>query len=117
MPAFLQTLSVRLWRAGGIAPNLSWPDRLLSLMFRQAPWTTVAGWRAWFIASFPHVNPARWRAGDVIRVPLQLLWLCLVRPLPPVQGEGLQRSKESWGHSWRSGLLPRLRSWRAAAGL
>ncbi len=116
MPAFLQALSVRLWRAGGIAPGLSWQDRLLSLLFRQAPWTTTAGWRSWFIASFPHVNPARLRWGDAIRVPLQLLWLFLVRPVPPVQGNGMQRSRaSSWRRSWRSALLLHLQSWSVAA--
>lgn len=65
--------------AGGVDPSLAWTDRLLALMFKSGPLASVAGWRAILPGLFPHVDFTRLRPADLIRIPLQVLWLCLVR--------------------------------------
>lgn len=101
----------RVWRAGGIAPDLPWHDRLLSLVFRAPPWTTWSGWRSWCARAFPHVNLRQPRWGDLLRVPLQLLWLALVRAVP---WSGSPVRSEAGGRSWRampSWLVSTARAW------
>nr|WP_199064403.1 UDP-forming cellulose synthase catalytic subunit [Chromobacterium sp. ASV5] len=73
------------WRALGLRLRLSHPAdppslglALLSLFLVAPP----QGWLAWGREAsryFPHVDFARLRLADLIRIPLQLLWLALVR--------------------------------------
>ncbi|MEC4719800.1 UDP-forming cellulose synthase catalytic subunit [Noviherbaspirillum sp. CPCC 100848] len=74
----------RLLRAAGIDPCQSWQAILLCLLFRDGALTRPETWRGLFSNCFPHVDFRRPRAADMIRIPLQLAWLLIVRikPLP-----------------------------------
>lgn len=65
-------------RSCGIDPDQPRGRLLLSLLF-VLPSTKPAGYYA---RLFPHVRFDRLRLGDAIRVPLQLVWLALVRNTP-----------------------------------
>ncbi|HEX5362789.1 MAG TPA: UDP-forming cellulose synthase catalytic subunit [Gallionella sp.] len=67
-----------LLRACGIDPDQSPARLLLSLLFILPP-PKPAGYYAKF---FPHVRFDRLRPGDIIRIPLQLLWLLVIRNAP-----------------------------------
>lgn len=70
-------------RACGIDPELPTGRLLLSLLFILPP-RDPGERRHWprYAAFFPHVHFDRLRPGDVIRIPLQLLWLALIRATP-----------------------------------
>ncbi|UTH73440.1 UDP-forming cellulose synthase catalytic subunit [Chromobacterium sp. IIBBL 290-4] len=89
---------------------------LLSLLFVTPP----QGWQAWsqkVRACFPHVNFSRLRLTDLVRIPLQLLWLALVLPTPPA---GAGRSRQSgWAMrgvkaiwAWLADRYADYRAWR-----
>jgi cellulose synthase (UDP-forming) len=81
MPAIFQQLRRvfrSLLRASGIDPDQPANRLLLSLLFKL-PQSKPAGYYA---RLFPHVRFDRLRPGDLIRVPLQLIWLLLVRQTP-----------------------------------
>ncbi len=59
-------------RACGVTPQPSWPRMLLSLIFVNPPQKPAA--------LFPHIDFTHPHLADVVRIPLQLLWLILVRP-------------------------------------
>jgi len=52
---------------------------LLSLFFRL-PATQTLDWEALMAPFFPHIDLRHLRPADLIRLPLQLLWLLLVKP-------------------------------------
>lgn len=67
--------------ACGAAPGQSWGVLLLSLLFVVPPPAPPGrAWRERLAIWFPHINLASLRLGDVIRIPLQLLWIALVKP-------------------------------------
>lgn len=78
-------------RAGGIDPDQSLGRLLLSMLFVLPP-SKPDGYYA---RLFPHVNFNRLRLSDVIRIPLQLLWLATFHNIPRVK---LSRRQD--GHSW-----------------
>lgn len=82
----LRTWSGRLLAACGIAAGPAWQDILLSCLFQPGPFTQRAAWRTHLSALFPHIDFSRLRPGDIIRIPLQIAWLCLVRIALPYAG-------------------------------
>ncbi|HEX5392047.1 MAG TPA: UDP-forming cellulose synthase catalytic subunit [Rhodocyclaceae bacterium] len=76
----------------------------------------LAGFRRWF----PHVNPAKPRLGDPLRILLQLLWLLVVRPVPvrirAVFGGAPRTFDERWARLMRRGRLSILLAWRRTRG-
>lgn len=71
----------RLWALAGIDARLPWPQRWTGLLLRRpAPALWEGAARARLAALFPHVAPGGLRCGDALRIPLQCLWLVLVRP-------------------------------------
>ncbi len=71
----------RFLRGAGIDPQQGWRELLPNLLFKRTPpgpWGAAGlrRLRAWF----PHVDFARPRASDILRILLQLLWLALVKP-------------------------------------
>jgi cellulose synthase (UDP-forming) len=82
--ALLRSPFERLLLAAGIDPQQPWQTVLLCLVFRDGPLTRAGTWSGLFAACFPHVDFRRLRAADMIRIPLQLAWLLMVRikPLP-----------------------------------
>ncbi|HJW55476.1 MAG TPA: UDP-forming cellulose synthase catalytic subunit [Burkholderiaceae bacterium] len=73
-----------LQQAAGIDTGLAWPDAILGWLFQPGPLASCAGWRAAFDALFPHVAQRRLALDDLIRIPLQALWLILIcRAAPP----------------------------------
>ncbi|HYD81026.1 MAG TPA: hypothetical protein VEC06_14560 [Paucimonas sp.] len=98
----------RLLIACGVDPDQSWGRLLLSSVFVRPPaWD---GARA--AALFPHVDFSRLRWDDAIRIPLQLLWLALVRRDAPTRGD-LSGRYAAWLRA-AHGLLRKCRSVRAA---
>ncbi|HXU92880.1 MAG TPA: UDP-forming cellulose synthase catalytic subunit [Gallionella sp.] len=77
-------------RACGIDPDQSRGRLILSLLFVLPPRPT--GYYAKF---FPQVRFDRLRPGDIIRIPLQLLWLAVIRIAPRVPA-----SPQPASHSW-----------------
>ena len=70
----------RLLFAFGVDMNQSWLVWLRSFLLVRSP--PYQG--RWALSSqFPHVDFSRPRLGDVVRIPLQLLWLILVKPTTP----------------------------------
>lgn len=78
----LSALSARMWLAVGIDPRLPWPDILLCCLFQPGPLTSAGNWRNALANLFPHIDFRRPRLGDVVRLPLQVAWLCLIRSTP-----------------------------------
>jgi cellulose synthase (UDP-forming) len=78
----LRTQAHRLLVLMGIAPGLPWADVLLSVLFQPGPLTHAGNWRRYASALFPHIDFSRPKFSDLIRIPLQILWLCLVRSTP-----------------------------------
>lgn len=67
--------------ACGADPGQSWSVLLLTLLFVVPP-SALHGpsWRERLAGWFPHIDLAHPRLGDLVRVPLQLLWLALAKP-------------------------------------
>ncbi len=63
---------------------------LFSMLFVPQPDPWGRTWQARLAALFPHINFRRPRLGDLIRIPLQLLWLALIRQHP------LHSSEPGW---------------------
>lgn len=80
-----------LLRVCGIDPSQSFGRLFLSMLF-VLPRSKPAGYYAKF---FPHVSFKRLRLGDLIRIPLQLIWLILVRPTAQVKASQKQENS-SW---------------------
>jgi cellulose synthase (UDP-forming) len=59
---------------------------LLACIFRAGPLASVAGWRVGLVSFFPHVDFRQLGLSDLIRIPLQVLWLCLIRTRQPSSG-------------------------------
>lgn len=79
LPEFAQSLL----RAGGVNPRQSWGRLLFSLLFLiPAPGSNGCFWRVRLAALFPHIDFNRLQIADLIRIPIQLLWLVIVRPRP-----------------------------------
>lgn len=72
------TLGARLLRACGIEPGQPFGRLLLSLLFVLPPMHQ----RDAFARHFPHVRFDRPRLGDLLRIPLQMFWLALLRAMP-----------------------------------
>ena len=72
LPASLQSFL----EASGLELD-SWAALLLSIFF-----VLPADWRSWK-KLFPHVDFDRLHPDDLVKIPLQLLWLLLVEPPPP----------------------------------
>jgi len=72
-----------LLTACNIDPKQSWRRMLLSLIFVLPPQSADSRpyWHR-FAAYFPHVKFGRLTLGDLIRIPLQLLWLAFIRTSP-----------------------------------
>ncbi len=88
----------RLLAAAGADPQLPWHDVLLSILFRPGPLTRAGNWQRFLMGLFPHVDLRHLRLSDLIRISLQLVWLCLVRngrpeavPAPWARLAGLRR--------------------------
>lgn len=79
----LSVLSYSFLTAYGIDPKQTWGRLLLSFIFILPP-QEVTGHHFWhrYAVYFPHIKFDRLRAGDLIRIPLQMLWLALVRTTP-----------------------------------
>ncbi|BBI99543.1 UDP-forming cellulose synthase catalytic subunit [Ferrigenium kumadai] len=91
--------------ACGVDPNHSRGRQLLSLLFVLPP-LKPAGYYA---RLFPHVRFDRLRPGDIIRIPLQLLWLAVIRLTSEVKSP--LRQGASWlapYHRLRAGISNRL---------
>lgn len=99
MIALLRTGLHRSLLALGIAPHSSWQDAVLALVFKSGPLTRWSNWRRCLVAYFPHVDFARPRISDLIRVPLQLLWLCVVRRDPRDTGFFVRRRSFASRHA------------------
>lgn len=75
-------LRVPFWLAdAGIDVGRSFWRTSLSLVFRL-PATESDDWTARLAPLFPHIDLRRLRLADVIRLPLQLFWLLLIKPAP-----------------------------------
>lgn len=74
-PFFRRGLGAFL-RACGIDTGQHWWQVLAAMVLVRAP---AVAWTGNMAAYFPHIDFSRLRAGDILRVPLQLLWLALVR--------------------------------------
>lgn len=76
-----------LLHACGIDSQQPWPALLWSCFFtHSAPVLQDQHWQQKLASMFPHINFSRLRIGDIIRIPLQLLWLLLIKPpTPPFQ--------------------------------
>ncbi len=64
---------------------------------------------------FPHVDPRRLRPGDLLRIPLQMLWLAIVRQQPP-DAESLPAAAERIARSLGMRLTRIKRHLQARAG-
>lgn len=76
--------------ACGTEPRQSWGTLIFSLLFVPQSDSRSRTWQARLAALFPHINFAHPHLGDLIRIPLQLLWLALIRQHP------LHSSEPSW---------------------
>jgi cellulose synthase (UDP-forming) len=88
-------------RAAGHACGLEWERGvfvfLLSVVLRRLPPGRPGEWIAGFVRRwFPHVDAARPRLSDLIRIPVQTAWLLLVRTDAPARKR-----------SWRAGIAAR----------
>lgn len=92
-PAIFQPLRRSFLRACGIDPDQPRGRLLLSLLFVLPP-PKPAGYYA---RLFPHVRFDRLRAGDLIRIPLQLVWLALFRHAPRAR-----TPRHSWLAPWHN---------------
>jgi cellulose synthase (UDP-forming) len=116
LPSFLN----RFLLACGVDPHQPWKALLLSLLFKPAPAGMAGGtWYGHAQLLFPHVNFARPRLGDLLRIPVQFLWIALIRTAPPQARlpwrQRLARRKETI-HAGLFSLLPGpLRAWLTAA--
>ena len=64
----------------GVDPRVPWGRLLLSFLFVLPPEQRGVSLAQRFALLFPHIDFRRLRPGDLVRIPLQLLWLLLVRP-------------------------------------
>jgi len=89
---------------------LSWrayPSLILRLDAKEA-----GDWEARLAPYFPHIDLRRLQPGDLIRLPLQLLWLALVKPPPLMTPAVAGKQTDSWlrrffeklGHACAAGL-------------
>ncbi|MDD5759615.1 MAG: hypothetical protein PHI06_11110, partial [Desulfobulbaceae bacterium] len=69
-----------LLSACGIDPRHSWGKILLSFFFILPSCETSKPFLPHLADLFPHIQFTRPRLGDLIRFPLQLIWLMLVIP-------------------------------------
>ena len=106
MSAFEAAWSVQVsfWRAAlralGIDPQLRWPLLLLAIVSVPGAVRGRSRWPQSLAASFPQVDFERPGPLDLLRIPIQLLWLALVRPAPaatpatvPPAARGAARSR------------------------
>src|ERR1700757_5527216 len=72
--------------AMGVDVRQSWPRLLLNFLrcLLLKPDVAILNpvRRAELANYFPQIDFHHFRVGDVIRVPLQCLWICLIRPTP-----------------------------------
>ncbi|MFI4939483.1 MAG: glycosyltransferase, partial [Burkholderiales bacterium] len=68
--------------AAGIDVRQPWQTLLMSLLFQPKLLEQGKVWRARLAGLFPQIDFRRFRAGDLIRLPVQLLWICVVRSMP-----------------------------------
>ncbi len=88
--SFLAERGLRLLAAGGFDPRRP----LESLLLTSPSGASDRPWQERLSPWFPQVDFHHLRPGDALRIPLQLLWLALVRPPRPA----------SPGPSWRERL-------------
>ena len=101
--------------AAGIDLRHPFSGNFLSLFFKF-PAKAAGDWEAFLAPFFPHIDLRRLRLADLIRLPLQLFWLLLVKsppPSPPVMPEKQQDSRLR-RHAARLGAAFD-RRWRAGA--
>lgn len=93
----------------GLDAEAPWPYLAASLLIRLPRHANALSALAPF---FPHINLYQLRPADVVRLPLQVAWIVLVRPSPQVVTRGWFRQRVThWAHwcltnadrSWRSG--------------
>lgn len=78
----LVALLQRPLSAFGIDTRRPWQDMLLACIFQPGPLTSAGHWKQRLAILFPHIDFGKLRPGDAIRLPVQLLWLCIVRTTP-----------------------------------
>ncbi len=89
----------------GIDTAHGWRMGIASLLLRQPNGTPP--WRHWLARHFPHIRFDQPHPGDLLRIPLQLLWLALVRPARPAPV--LRRGYRWYDPArWPAWLRPRL---------
>ena len=89
----------------GIDTAHGWRMGIASLLLRQPNGTPP--WRHWLARHFPHIRFDQPHPGDLLRIPLQLLWLALVRPARPAPV--LRRGSRWYDPArWPAWLRPRL---------
>lgn len=111
----------RLLAALGIAPSLPWYDKLLCCLFRPGPLTRAHAWGGILRRLFPHIDFRHPRFGDLIRIPLQIVWLCLVRgtsraPGPPLRARALSSvhaALRALAATMPVSLTARIKAWTA----
>lgn len=107
--------SLRGWLGSlGLDAEAPWPYLVASLLFRLPPHADALSVLAPY---FPHINLHRLRPVDLVRLPLQLAWIALVRPISNIKSR-----RRNWLHRqasraayrfllkadqlWRSGSPP-----------
>lgn len=105
----LQHLARSFLRACGIDPDQSWSRLLLSVFFIFPP-PKPAGY---YTRLFPHVRFDRLRPGDIIRIPLQVLWLAVTYHMPRIKLPRLSLARhwklQDWIRARLKSLAQRLR--------
>lgn len=103
--------------ACGIDPGQSWGRLLLSIFLLLPAELEGVPLKARCAALFPHIDFNRLRPGDLVRIPLQILWLLLVRSPSGARDKSASPAKSRLRlnlrrPSGRSPLAPRLKSVR-----
>lgn len=100
----LQHLTRSFLRACGVDPDQSWGRLLLSVFFIFPP-PKPAGYYA---RLFPHVRFDRLRPGDIIRIPLQILWLAVTYHAPRIKIPRPRLTLHWKPHDWMRARLKSL---------
>ena len=78
----LDTLWRALLRAVGVDPTLCWPWVVVAIVAGPGAARGRSPWPQSLAALFPQVDFDRLGPMDLLRIPIQLVWLALVRPAP-----------------------------------
>lgn len=93
----------RFRRAVGVASGASWTGTLLSCLFPDTVLSFIRNWPIHRSRLFPHVKWDALGLSDLLRIPLQLIWLSLFRrPEYPVAGASsvpVAGASEAGGHA------------------